>query len=187
MVTCSKCDTTKKFSNDVKEYFMEGITMTNVTGKKLFLLGSHKNHVIYNTDGSLSSYFDGVTRSQGTLVWSFNHIEGETGCVPASASGDWDDTLLCDDSVTVRGVMFTNIMPVNNFKHTAIKVKLADADPLDFTSLTSEFGGKEPMGSKKYGYSLPYITGRTYAVWWHDGLDFDHLAMDITEMAEDTE
>ena len=35
----------------------------------------------------------------------------------------------------------------------------------------------EPMVSEKKSYSMPYIAGRIYNIWWLTGLDFDHLAM----------
>ncbi len=34
----------------------------------------------------------------------------------------------------------------------------------------------DSMTNKKT-YAMPYITGRTYNIWWLTGLDFDHLTM----------
>ena len=84
--TCSKCDTIKFFTNTVKEYFVEGITMNDVQGNKLEFTGYHKVDVIYNTDGSLSSYFNSVSKPSATLVYNFPHIQPEANCVPATTS-----------------------------------------------------------------------------------------------------
>jgi hypothetical protein len=33
------------------------------------------------------------------------------------------------------------------------------------------------MDSEKRSYSMPYIAGRIYNIWWLTGLDFDRLSM----------
>lgn len=33
------------------------------------------------------------------------------------------------------------------------------------------------MASIRQSYSLPFITGKIYNIWWLTGLDFDHLSM----------
>jgi hypothetical protein len=40
----------------------------------------------------------------------------------------------------------------------------------------------EPMIEKPNAYSLPYITGQIYAVWWGSGLDFSHISIYTTPM-----
>lgn len=40
----------------------------------------------------------------------------------------------------------------------------------------------EPMKFQKRTYALPFITGRTYNLWWLTGLDFDYLEMSSTNL-----
>ncbi len=39
--------------------------------------------------------------------------------------------------------------------------------------------GRQPFDTKKLAFALPYIAGRTYQVWWLDGLDWEHMAMEV--------
>ncbi len=35
----------------------------------------------------------------------------------------------------------------------------------------------EPKKENKFTYSLPYITGQIYNIWWGTGIDFKHVSM----------
>lgn len=35
----------------------------------------------------------------------------------------------------------------------------------------------EPSKEMKFTYSLPFLTGRIYNIWWGTGLNFNHMAM----------
>jgi hypothetical protein len=45
----------------------------------------------------------------------------------------------------------------------------------------------EPMEAQKWSYSLPFVAGRTYNVWWLTGLDFTHLNVDVSKHFVDTD
>ena len=148
MQTCSKCDNPLLFTNNVNEYFMDGLTFTNISGKYLKMVGIHQNVIIYNTDGSLSAAFDGGSRTSATLVKNFPHLAGETNCLPATTPSAWNNGILCDQTTIMRGVMFTNIMPEYSFKHIGLKAQhIADSsewvaeDSTSFSEIYSEFGG----------------------------------------------
>ena len=51
----------------------------------------------------------------------------------------------------------------------------------DFTEYSSFFNGKEPMIDKENAWSMPFVSGRIYNAWWLTGLDFTHLAIDISQ------
>jgi hypothetical protein len=40
----------------------------------------------------------------------------------------------------------------------------------------------DPLKEKPISYSLPYITGSTYAIWWGTGIDFSHLSFVTTPL-----
>lgn len=46
-----------------------------------------------------------------------------------------------------------------------------------YTSITSRSSNKEPMLEKPNAWSLPFVTGQIYQVWWGTGLDFSHLSI----------
>ena len=45
----------------------------------------------------------------------------------------------------------------------------------------------EPKKEMKFSYSLPYLTGRIYDIWWGSHIDFNHLAMVTTHLYEQNE
>ena len=88
-----------------------------------------KRDIIYDLDGTFTSAFDGSSRSSAAIVYSFPHLEQESACLPATTASEWDSTLACDQTVTIRRVMFTNIEPDYTFKWTPLKAQvLADVD-----------------------------------------------------------
>ena len=95
MQTCSKCDDNLLYTNSAQEYFIDTITFTNVTGKYLFMNGQRRD-IIYVTDDSLSTPFDGGSRTSATIVWNYPHLAEETNCLGATTPSEWDNALLCD-------------------------------------------------------------------------------------------
>jgi hypothetical protein len=98
--------------------------MTNVTGKMLFFIGALKRDVIYDLDGSLSQKFDGTTRTSGTIVQGFPHIAAynPTDCPQPSTPTNWDGAVMCGPSVTIKRVMFGQLMNAQLFKNQFIKI-----------------------------------------------------------------
>ena len=186
--TCSQCDFYRVFTNTANEILADGITFTNISGKYLFMQG-HKKEIIYNTDGSLSQAFDGVARSSVTIVWGFPHLTPDPNCFAASTPTDWFDAIICDDTVKMRRVMFTNILPFEDFESVPMKAELLNSvsewvaeDSTSFSEIVSWVSEqKEPKRHKKFAYALPYIAGRVYNIWWLTGLDFTHMAMEVSQ------
>jgi hypothetical protein len=73
MQTCRYCDDLGMYTNLGTEIFVQQITMTQVKGQFLFMIGM-KRDVIYDTDGSFSTAFDGNTRASSAIVQAYNHI-----------------------------------------------------------------------------------------------------------------
>jgi len=81
--------------------------------------------------------------------------------------------------------MFTNLQSANLFDRTPLKIQLINdinyvvpENSTDFTEIYSlNEGLMEPMIAIRRSYSVAYIAGRTYNLWWLTGLDFTHLAM----------
>ena len=45
----------------------------------------------------------------------------------------------------------------------------------------------EPNGLKPFSYSFPFIGGRTYNIWFLTGLDFTHMALDVSQLMDDSD
>lgn len=69
-----------------------------------------KREVFHDLDGTLTNnVFDAVTRTSGTLTYGWPHLLQDAACVNATDPPLWDTGAVCDSSVTVRQVMFTNL------------------------------------------------------------------------------
>jgi len=70
-----------------------------------------KREVFNDLDGSLTSEFLSPSAgAPGTLTYGWPHLLQDPACVNATDSSFWDNGAFCDATVTVRQVMFTNIL-----------------------------------------------------------------------------
>lgn len=198
--TCRFCDDALFYTNLGTEVFIKQLTLTNVTSKLLKMIGPLKRDVIYDTDGSLSVAFDNTIRSSSAIVQGFNHISKyfSDNCPPATAPLSWDNTLMCSSTVSVRRIMFTNlnnvrqfiaqpmkVMPITNINQTIDPNISASNYTTIYTRLPSI--SMEPKQEKAYTWSLPFVTGKTYSVWWGTGIDFSHLSIFTTPLYNSNE
>lgn len=86
--------------------------MKDINGSYISMLGL-KRDIIYDLDGSISSYFDGVIRKSATLVWAYPHIASNLNCNFATYPSLWDGTVLCNSNINIRRVYFTNLISNN--------------------------------------------------------------------------
>jgi hypothetical protein len=121
--TCRLCDDPLKYTNLGTEVIVSQLTLTNVTGGLLNMISDLKRDVIYDLDGSLSNAFDQKNRTSATIVHGFPHIalSNPTLCPPALNAANWDGAVMCDSSVTVRRVAFTNMRKHQDFASLAMK------------------------------------------------------------------
>lgn len=99
----------------------EAITYTNVTSKKLQMLGLRRE-IIYDVDGTYSQGFDSNSRVSATIVNNFKHIADEPDCYSPGDQSIWEDTLICDPTITVRKLTFSNTQNQSLFKNTPMKI-----------------------------------------------------------------
>lgn len=43
------------------------------------------------------------------------------------------------------------------------------------------------MIDHKFAYSVAFVAGRIYNIWWHTGLDFSHLHIEISQFFNDSD
>jgi len=86
------------------------------------MLGLNRD-MIFDADASMAPVFDGINRTSGTIVSNYQHIAAfeQNHCVSATQPTKWDNTLMCDQSITIRRVMFTNLAVPNNFFQQPMK------------------------------------------------------------------
>lgn len=102
---------------------MQQIKLNDINGSYLNMIGL-KRDVIYDLDGSLSYAFDqNNTRTSATIVHGFPHIAfyNPTICKAPSNSTGWDGAVMCDSSVSLRRVTFTNLQKYQNFQRQTLK------------------------------------------------------------------
>lgn len=185
--TCSKCDNPLLYTNRAIEYFVKEIAYNNVNASYLFMRGSLKRSIVYDEDGSFTSEFDANSRTSATIVPKYPHLSAESACLDATDASLWDDALTCDETALIRAVTITNALPLFSFKNIGIKVmKISslDDDPVPedatgYSEFKSLFGTMEPV-DKKFAWSMPYVAGSVYNMWWLTGIDFEHIAIEYS-------
>lgn len=99
--------------------------------------------------------------------------------------------------MTIRKVTFTNLQNVDLFRGVYAKVQrlysiwnFAEQSPYNITefyNLQNGYAQSDSMyTSIIYQYSLPFVTNRTYAIWW-ESIDFNNLAIDISPLFDDSD
>jgi len=115
-VTCAQCDTQYYSTNIGTEVFVQKLKFYSINGSYLFMLGAKKD-MIYDSDGSFSTYFNGVSTPtlNSTLVYAYNHItfDNPYHCFSPSNALLWDNLTLCDNSVIIRRITITNVIGAN--------------------------------------------------------------------------
>ena len=64
--------------------------------------------------------------------------------------------------------------------------EIVDESTTDYTEFYSLFGGMEPK-DKKFSWSMPYVAGNIYNIWWLTGIDFTHIAIELSPLYQDSE
>ena len=198
--TCRFCDDPLKYTNLGTDVYINQLSLSNVQGSYLKMLGLQRC-IVWDTDGSFSQAFDGTTRSNGgTIVHGFNHIKAfhQSTCPEATTASEWDNSIYCDHTETVRRIVVTNMQTHSRFLGQPLRVtELAaindtTSDTISSTLYTSVHNyitkpSKQPKKEKAHAWSLPYLTGNTYNVWWGTGVDFSHMALFTTPLFSDAD
>jgi hypothetical protein len=119
------------------------------------MLGLNRD-IIYDADASMAPVFDGITRTSATIVSNFPHIAAfeQNICLSASQPEKWENAVMCDQSATIRKIMFTNLNLPNNFNKQAMKATVLNTfnetvrpniSSSLYTSIVSFYLLSEPM------------------------------------------
>lgn len=66
--------------------------------------------VFYDEDGTLTNtIFNNAALTSATLTFGFPHLLQNSACKTATAPAKWDSATVCDNTVTIRQVMFSNL------------------------------------------------------------------------------
>ncbi len=154
-----------------------------------------KRDVIYDLDGSFSTVFDGQARTNATIVYNYPHISKQhtSHCFIPQTATSWDSSLLCDPTIKIRRVYFTNLWSNkyywNVFSNSYINIAPISNITVNHSSLPSTeittanyYYSLDALIEKSTTWSLPFVTGSKYAVWWSNNYDFDHLSLSTTSL-----
>ena len=196
---CSGCDSASKYNSIGTDVYINHISFSNVNATYLNI-GGIKRCLIWDTDGSFGQIFDGNARPNGgTIMYGYNHIKNfhQSACPEATTAARWDNTIYCDHTETVKRIVITNILPSRSFSGPRLKVtELANINDTTshnissdlYTSVTNYYSTPSKQSKEKgNAWSLPYLTGNIYNVWWGVGLDFSHLSLFTTPLYNEQE
>lgn len=168
------------------------MSYSSISGKYLGMLGSMKE-IIYDLDGSFSPYFFNSSLATGTVVYGYQHIANfhTSEChFPINNSSAWNGMIMCNPSLTIRRITFTNIIGANYYYEFywttmyVLPVQNVTTPIINSTSINQSYLTTAPPTyptiEKPFSYSLPYVTGSVYQVWWGGGLDYSHLSISTT-------
>jgi hypothetical protein len=196
IITCSKCSNNNYLTNVGNEIFLRKVRFSSIDGNFLSMLGQ-KRDIIYDLDGSLSPYFFTSNQSSATLVNNFPHIANFNNDKCRSSNlTSWSSLTLCDSSITIRRIMLTNaigakywydfywatmyVLPITNIS------TIMNSTNINNSWITS-VGMTYPSIEKPYSWSLPFVTGTMYQLWWSGLPDFDHLSITTTPIYSSTD
>lgn len=75
-------------------------------------------------DGSFTTTeYDGTQRTAAAITANYKHLASEAACRPPSSTSQWDNTLICDDSVKVARVTFSQALPTSLFNLVGLKAE----------------------------------------------------------------
>jgi len=88
-----------------------------------------KRDIIYDTDASLAPSFDGLTRTSGTIIHNYTHIAlyHNDKCPQANNVAGWDNAIMCNQDITIRRIMITNLADPYIFNAQYMKVMPIDS------------------------------------------------------------
>lgn len=194
LTTCSRCNDPRYFTNLGTELFVSDLYFNDFEGRMVSMLGVSRD-VIYDSDGSLSSHFKNSSLTNGTMLYSFPHIlkANPSQCFPALNASHLSGMMYCDGSVKIRRVYFTNVFNNNSYYNfdgeTMYFVPITNdtedgysADSSLKTAISGRFSGFEPGIEKLRTWSLPFVAGQKYQVWWNRLPDFFHLSIVTTTL-----
>ena len=194
ITTCSQCNFPAFFTNLGTEIFTRALAFKQITGKYISMSGV-KRDVLYDRDGSLSTVFDGQNRTNATLVYNYPHISKQhpLNCSSPQTASAWDNSLLCDSTILIRRVYFTNLWSskyyYNVYSITSINIAPIANISVNHTTLPSNYITtanyyltSDALLEKSTTWSLPFVAGSKYEVWWSNNVDFDHLSLSTTPL-----
>jgi hypothetical protein len=184
--SCSECQHVKLWVTGGKTTTFTNVSYFNVNGNYIFWQ-NWRREIFIDEDGSLTRPITTTLSlpKQAGAVSPFRPSLLVPGHCHSILGATWNDSVYCDSTVTLRGILFTNAIPELNFKSIDIRVKLL-TDPYDnFTNTTvpdSEFSSEYMVRIKKsndipFSWALPFATNEYYNVHWKEGIDFTHLSI----------
>ena len=163
-----------------------------VGGNYIKLLGV-TNSIIYDQDGSLAQLHSSKIFPSSTLIFNYNHIlqPNPTHCFPSSSPSLWNNLILCDSTLSLRRVWFTNMIYKSNsngylytyYYQTMYTAALGSITAARSSAATTTVGFTDPLVEKSYSWSLPFVVGGIYEVWWgvSSSEDFEHMSVVTTD------
>ena len=173
--TCSKC--VSFLTNGGHTIKFQSIFFINVLQR--ILLGGYKKDIIWDLDGSLTGII-----GEAMLTGYFNHLSGIPQCFLANST-IFDKTIICNSSVKIRPLIFSQLLGDGSFIGMDMKVIRIPNGDFNVSALNHSNDTNFTIDIMKYTWTdttnswvLPFVTGLFYNIHWNYGnLDFTHMSL----------
>lgn len=181
--SCSKCENLLFWVTGGKTSFFRNITYFNILGSYVFWNG-WRRQIFIDEDGTLTAplrkSLNLTAMNKSTITPYFQHLNIPNRCYQVIPL--WNNSTFCDNTITIRSVLYTNADPTSDFYFQNIKTfrmnSINDRDNSS-TNLTLsiqqmiKIDSNDIMGS----WVFPYAVGYNYHTHFNFGIDFLHLSL----------
>ena len=183
--SCSECYIYKLWVTGGKTTEFEQISYNNIQGNYIFW-EKWRREIFIDLDGTLTQPFYSQlavgAQSRATISPNRPSLANNEKC-HTIMNGNWNDSVWCDQDVTLRGLLFTNANPKQTFNGLDFKVFLLSDPMQDISAETEDQFSKEiEIIIKKSkdipkSWAMPFATNKYYNVHWKWGVDFTHVSL----------
>lgn len=136
-----------------------------------------RTNYICDEDGSLTG-----TGSKTYVTPYYRHYKDVPGCTRDS-SPIYNDSAVCTGGIDLRGYLFRNAVPLDNFK--TIPIKIFHMNNVDYNTTTNasdtDFGWimpqmiKNPEKDALFSHAAILPTDQVFNIHFKEGVDWNHL------------
>lgn len=171
--SCSKCLNVMLKITGGKTTKFSQLSFTNVDQKIIWEI--NKNEIYVDLDGSFTE-----TGKPGMITKYYPHLDSISECRTLNSTV-YDDSIVCNNSVQIRSVMFRNPIPNEIYRALDIRVLRIPNTSYNLSLVANNSNFTSVVMYKifvdtQYTWDLAFVTGYIYNIHWQNGnLDWTHM------------
>jgi len=179
--SCSKCEHRLFHVSGGKTTFFNNVKFTNIQGNYIFW-NLYRREIFIDEDGSLTVPIKtALSLPNGTfggITPYFDHLRIPGRCFNITAK--WDNSTYCDQTITLRSVLFSNADPYSDFVGQNLRTyrltNLTDFRNPPTFEVVQQIIIKVTQDIKN-SWAYPYAVGQNYGAHFSQGIDFLNLSV----------